>query len=100
MRSKIQELRPALFSAGEVRITAEAYARVREAGIEPQMLIERHTRGDWSGAPVKWIEKNYLRLRGVTDYPVMTVYQLHPSENRVCVASAADFSDTTITNWP
>jgi hypothetical protein len=68
--------------------------------MEPKALIERHTRGDWSGGPVKWIEKNHLRFRGVNDYPVMSVYQLHPSESRVCVATEADFSKTSITNWP
>jgi hypothetical protein len=97
---KVLELRPVLFSPGEVTITAEAYARIREAGLQPQSLLERHTRGDWSGGPVKWIEKNHLRFRGLKGYPVMSVYQLYPSENRVSVGTEADFSKTSITNWP
>jgi hypothetical protein len=100
MSNKVHELKPRLFDAGEVSITAEAFQRLKEAQVEPELLLERHTRGDWSGAPVKWIEKNYLRFRGVKDYPVMSVYQLHPSENRVCVATDADLSKTSITNWP
>jgi hypothetical protein len=100
MASKIHEMNPRLFGAGQVSITAEAFQRIKEAQAEPQQLLERHTRGDWSGGPVKWIERNHLRFRGAKDYPVMTVYQLHPSENRVCVATEADLSKTTITNWP
>lgn len=98
--ARIHELRRALFSPGEVSITLEAYVRIKDAGLEPQQLIERHTRGDWSGGPVKWIEKNHLRFQGVKEYPVMSVYQLHPSEDRVCVGTEADFSKTYVSNWP
>ena len=97
---KVQELRPALFNAGEVTITIEAFDRLKQAGVNPRQLVDRHTRGDWSGAPVKWIEKNHQRLHGGSDCPVMSVYQLHPSEKRVCVATAPDLLKTSITNWP
>ena len=98
--ARIHELRRALFSPGAVSITMEAYRRIKDAGLEPQQLIERHTRGDWSGAPVQWIEQNHLRFQGVKEYPVMSVYQLHPSEDRICVGTDADFSKTDVRNWP
>jgi len=91
MANKIHDLKPRLFEAGEVSITAEAFQRIKAAGVEPQQLLERHTRGDWPGYRVKWIEKGY---------PIWSVYRLHPTENRVGVVTDADFSKTRIINWP
>lgn len=97
---KVVELRPAMFSAGEVLVTREAFEKLREVGLRPEDVVNRHVRGDWDGAAVKWIERNELRRGGVTDWPVMSVYQLHPSETRVCVATEADLSKTGIEIWP
>jgi hypothetical protein len=91
MASKIHELRPRLFDAGLVSITAEAFQRLKEAGVEPQKLLERHTRGDWPGYRVKWVEKGY---------PIWSVYRLHPTGNKVGLVTDADFSKTRIINWP
>jgi hypothetical protein len=91
MVGKIHELKPRLFETGEVSITAEAFQRLKEAGVEPQKLLERHTRGDWLGYRVKWVEKGY---------PIWSVYRLHPTENRVGLVTDADFSKTRIINWP
>jgi hypothetical protein len=91
MASKIHELKPRLFEAGEVSITAEAFKRLKEAGVDPQKLLERHTRGDWPGYRTKWVEKGY---------PIWSVYRLHPTENKVGLVTEADFSKTKIINWP
>jgi hypothetical protein len=91
MPNNVHELKPRLFDSGEVSITAEAFQRLKEAQVEPELLLERHTRGDWRGGPVKWIERGY---------PVWSVYQLHPSEHRVCLITDQDFSRTKIINWP
>jgi len=91
MTTKVHELKPRLFDAGQVSITAEAFQRLKEAGVEPQNLLERHTRGDWPGYRVKWVEKGYQ---------IWSVYRLHPTENKVGLITDADFSKTRIINWP
>lgn len=91
MADKVHELKPRLFEAGRVSVTTEAFQRLKEAHVEPQQLLERHTRGDWPRGPVKWIER---------DYPFWSVYTLHPSEHRVCLVTEPDFSGTRIINWP
>ena len=97
---KVFEVRPALFSAGRVSITYEAFQGLKEAGLNPADVIGRHTRGDFCGAPVKWMQKNWDRLHGQESYPVMSVYDLSPGAEKVCVATEADFSKTSISLWP
>ena len=91
MAGKIHELNPRLFEVGKVSITAEAFQRLKEAGVEAQKLLERHMRGDWPGYRAKWVEKGY---------PIWSVYRLHPAENKVGLITDADFSNTRIVNWP
>ena len=70
---------------------ATQHERLKEAGVKPQNLLERHTRGDWPGYRAKWVEKGY---------PIWSVYRLHPTENKVGLITDADFSKTRIINWP
>src|ERR1700722_3629018 len=91
MRNNVHELNPPLFDAGEVSITAEAFQRLKEAGVEAEKLLERHTRGDWPRHRVKCVEKGY---------PIWSVYRLHPTENKIGLVTDADFSKTRIINWP
>ena len=97
---KVFELRPALFSAGRVSITYEAFQGLKEAGLNPADVIGRHTRGDFCAAPVEWMQKNWDRLHGLENSPVMSVYDLSPGGRMVCVGTEADFSRTSICLWP
>jgi hypothetical protein len=100
LSEKVAPLKPVLFSSGEVTISPEAFQGLRNVGLKPSDLIDRHTRGDWDGAPVKWMAKNEETLSGGEPWPIMSVYQLHPGETRVCVGTNVDRSETSITVWP
>jgi hypothetical protein len=100
---KVYELKQRLFEPGEIKITAEAFHRLKEAGLEPRQLIERHTCGDWdwSESPARWlVEKSGIQAATDGRHPVSSVYQMYPSESCVSVQTNADFSKTRITNWP
>jgi hypothetical protein len=103
MASKMHELKPPLFKAGQVSITAEAFQRLKEAQVEPQLLLERHTRGDWDWpeSPARWLKKdNRLVAVGERKHPILSVYQLYPSSRCIAVETVAGLSKTSITNWP
>jgi hypothetical protein len=100
MSEKVIPIKPVLFSAGEVKISPEAFHSLRDVGLRPSDLIDRHTRGDWDSAPVKWIARNEETMSSGEPWPIMSVYQLHPGETRVCVGTNVDKSETAITVWP
>lgn len=97
---KVKPLRLVLFSPGEITITPEAFQSLKDVGLRPSDLIGRHIRGDWDGAPVKWMVKNEESLSGGEKSPIMSVYQLHPTETRICVGTTIDHSGTSVTVWP
>jgi hypothetical protein len=100
MSEKVIPIKPVLFSPGEVTISPEAFQSLRDVGLKPSDLIDRHTRGDWDGAPVKWMARNDETMAGGERWPIMSVYQLHPTETRVCVGTNVERSETSITVWP
>jgi len=97
---RIRPLKSALFAPGRVTITPEAFQCLKDAGLTPADLVHRHTRGDWDGAPVKWIARNHDVVHGGEEGPVMSVYRLHPGETRICVGTTSDRSGTSLAVWP
>jgi hypothetical protein len=97
---KVKPLKTALFSPGEITISPEAFQWLRDAGLTPADLVNRHTQGEWDGGPVKWIARNHDVIYGRQEGPIMSVYQLHPSEIRVCVSTTNNRAGTSLTVWP
>src|SRR5271154_7220660 len=97
---KVKPLKMALFSTGEITISPEAFQCLKGAGLTPADLVNRHTQGDWDGGPVKWIVRNHDVVHGGQEGPIMSVYQLHPSETRISVGTTSNRSCTSLTVWP
>jgi hypothetical protein len=96
----VTALSPALFSPGEIMITPEAFQSLKDAGLTPADLVNRHVRGDWNDGPTEWTAKNKLSVSGQEEWPIMSVYRLHPGETRICVGTTMDRSQTSLSVWP
>jgi hypothetical protein len=97
---RVTPLKKALFSPGEITVSPEAFQSLKDFGLTPSDLVNRHTQGDWEDGPTKWIARNHQVVSGAEDGPVMSVYRLRPSKTRICVGTTSDRSGTTLRVWP
>jgi hypothetical protein len=82
-----------LFELGQVVATPGALDTLREAGIDPRVLLTRHVTGDWGELPEEDLAANREALQ--QDLRLLSNYPLETGE-RVWIITEWDRSYTTL----
>jgi hypothetical protein len=85
--------RQALFSLGLVVATPGALNLLDQAGVDAEVLLRRHQRGDWGSVPPEDAEENQRSIEA--GFRILSSYPLNESE-RLWIITEADRSATTL----
>ena len=83
-----------LFPLGSIVATPGALALLKDAGVDPAELLQRHQRGDWGEVPDEDARENELSVgRG---FRILSSYRVGNEGTRIWIITEADRSSTCL----